>query len=115
MSNANEKWEFKDSDELIIIVGSESSHYKASVQIRQTGGGAIAESMEDIRKANAHRICLCINSHDALLAACKGLLPYIISEWEGTDGCLMCRRPMRYHANDCVIGKAEQAIEEAKR
>lgn len=69
MEHTEGKWEFKDSDDCIIIVGGKIREYIANVQIRQIGGGAIAESMIDRRKANAKRIVQCVNSHDGLVKA----------------------------------------------
>ena len=31
----------------------------------------------EITEANAHRICLCVNTHDDLLAACEAALVYL--------------------------------------
>lgn len=58
--------DYRDFSDRIIIVGGENKSYICTVQIKQTCGGAIAESMEDVRKANAAHIKLCWNSHDTL-------------------------------------------------
>ena len=74
-----EKWEFQDSDERITIVGGKNRGYICSVQIKQTGGGAIAAAMEDTRKANARRICHTHNNFDALLEALKNIRNYEVA------------------------------------
>ena len=65
------KIDYQDSSDRIIIVGRKNRDYICTVQIKQTCGGAIAESMEGKRKANAAHIKCCWNSHDDLLAACE--------------------------------------------
>ena len=60
---------FGKSDRAIIIIGEEERDYIASVQIEQTGGGAIAETMESKRLANANRLVKCWNEHDKLFKA----------------------------------------------
>jgi len=64
-----EKWEIGNSspDEIIIVAGK-NREYICSVQIKQIGGGAIAEVMEDGRQANARRICQCVNNFDQMTA-----------------------------------------------
>lgn len=81
------KADYRDSSDRIIIVGGENRDYICTVQIRQTWGGAIAESMEDIRKANAKRLILCWNSHDKLteqrdklLAVCEDVTQMCLGE-----------------------------------
>ncbi len=68
------KIEFGKTSEPILIVGGESKQYIANVRLHQTGGGVIASAMEEIRQANAERLVLCWNSHDALLEACKAMV-----------------------------------------
>ena len=59
------------TDHNIMLVCGKNGKYVCSVRVKQTGGGAIAEAMESERIANAERLVLCWNSHDALLAACE--------------------------------------------
>jgi hypothetical protein len=57
----------KTSEPILIISCEKSSQYICNVRIHQSGGGAIAEAMEENRKANAHRLVKCWNSHDKLI------------------------------------------------
>lgn len=59
------------SAEGCLIFTNATGDYVATVQLKQTGGGFIAERMKRKRKAYAEYILLACNSHKALLEICK--------------------------------------------
>ena len=69
--NEHTKGEWKvgqmHDDGSVYVLGGQSEKYICSVQIKQTGGGAIASAMESERLANARLIA----AAPALLEACE--------------------------------------------
>jgi len=58
-------------DGSIHIHGGDNKDYICSVQIKQIGGGAIAEVMEAVRLANAQELVKRWNCHEGLVAIAK--------------------------------------------
>ena len=70
---------------------------KVICQTNVPGFGGLEPSPREI-KANADRICRCVNSHDELLEACKK----VVSKLHGTTHC-----PELFQACKAAIAKVE--------
>ncbi len=105
-----------NADTCIIIIGKENRDYIGSVQIQQTGGGAIAGAMEGRRLANAEHLIKCWNEHPTLQAKAD-LFDEAIEALEAAQTAIydaLHAGNLSRSYSGCVSEKVEKVLAKAK-